>query len=166
MEKGLVSRSFMCRAVRAICFGQTEKLKWKLATPTTQETFNISLIILLNYSHFGMTDNLVFRFLFWEEGNLHLNPVRQRVRLNLCFLSLKRVPSSAISPSERCYPGSSARFYNSFLKTKYFFQIFLILNEVHLFLFNYLSLCSKFSVESKQAFCTAVWTKGFFRTLS
>lgn len=137
-----------------------------MATPTSQETFNIYLIILFSHSNFGMTYNLVFRFLFWEEGNSHSNPVRQRVGLNSCFLSPKRVPSSAVSSSARCYPGSSARFYNSSLKMKYFFQIFLILNEVHLFLFNYLSLCSKFSVEPKQALCTAVWTNDFSCTLS
>lgn len=46
MEKELESRLFMGRAIRVISFGQTEKLKWKLAISTTQETFNIYLIIL------------------------------------------------------------------------------------------------------------------------
>lgn len=68
-----------------------------------------------------MTHNLFFSFLFWEGGNLHSNDVRQRVGLNWCFLSPRRVSSSATSPSARCYPGSSSRFCNSFLKMKYFF---------------------------------------------
>lgn len=88
-----------------------------------------------------MAYNLGFsNFLFWKEGNAYLNPAS-------CAMS--SVSSFAMSPSARCYPGSSDRFYNSFLKVKHFSQIFSVVIEVHLFIFD---MCSKFSDELECVF--------------
>lgn len=56
------------------------------------ETFNVYLVIVFKQSHFGMTCNLIFWFLFWVEENVCLNPVRQRVECKLAFL----LPNSTI----------------------------------------------------------------------
>lgn len=163
----------MCSPVGVVCFGLPEKLKWKLTIPTTQEIFNIYLIILLSFSHSRMTYNLGFRITFWEEGNLHSNLIRQRMGLNLCSTSPEsvhcllwhvlldvtlEVPLDFIIAFWKW--NISFRSFSYWMKHSFFSSM--ILKRI----ISIIKLCSKFSVEPNQALCTAVWANPSSHTFS